>query len=64
MAELENVMSSYQLLSDQAMDYAENQFSILEQDRDSELQTIQESVSKLSGNLTRVGNHLHTANPG
>jgi methyl-accepting chemotaxis protein len=52
MTELEAVMSEYQYLSDQAMHYAESQFSILERDMEAARHTIQVSVNKLSGSLT------------
>lgn len=52
MNELENVMLEYQLLSDQAMDYAENQFSILEQDMERARQTIRDAVGTLTVSLT------------
>jgi methyl-accepting chemotaxis protein len=51
-SELEAVMTEYQLLSDRAMAYAETEFSLLENDMDVALKTIQESVHKLSGSLT------------
>jgi methyl-accepting chemotaxis protein len=52
MTELEAVMSEYHYLSDQAMHYAESQFSILERDMEAARHTIQVSVNKLSGSLT------------
>lgn len=52
MSELESVMIEYQLLSQQAMNYAENQFSVLEKDMLLARQTIQESVKTLSTSLT------------
>lgn len=57
MKELETVMTKYHLLSDQAMAYAETEFSWLEKEMDVALKTIQESVYKLSGSLTGLERH-------
>ncbi|NTV72080.1 MAG: hypothetical protein HGA71_18310 [Azonexaceae bacterium] len=51
-AELQNVMSEYQVLSDEAMAHAELQFSSLENDMREAQEIIRTSVSKLSGSLT------------
>ncbi len=57
MKELEAVMTKYHLLSDQAMAYAETEFSWLENEMDVALKTIQDSVYKLSGSLTGLERH-------
>ncbi|MFH1660729.1 MAG: chemotaxis sensory transducer [Rhodocyclaceae bacterium] len=51
-AELQDVMSEYQVLSDEAMAHAELQFSSLENDMREAQEIIRTSVSKLSGSLT------------
>jgi len=51
-AELKNVMSEYQVLSDEAMAHAELQFTSLETDMREAQEIIRTSVSKLSGSLT------------
>ncbi|WP_310491949.1 methyl-accepting chemotaxis protein [Dechloromonas sp.] len=50
--ELKNVMSEYQVLSDEAMAHAEMQFTSLENDMREAQEIIRTSVSKLSGSLT------------
>ncbi|MDD2883531.1 MAG: methyl-accepting chemotaxis protein [Dechloromonas sp.] len=50
--ELNTVMAEYQVLSDEAMNHAELQFSSLEQEMQEAQTIIRESVSKLSGSLT------------
>lgn len=57
MKELEAIMTKYHLLSDQAMAYAETEFSWLESEIDMALKTIQDSVCKLSGSLTGLERH-------
>jgi methyl-accepting chemotaxis protein len=50
--ELKDVMSEYQVLSDEAMAHAELQFTSLENDMREAQEIIRASVSKLSGSLT------------
>ena len=50
--ELKDVMSEYQVLSDEAMAHAELQFNSLENDMREAQEIIKASVSKLSGSLT------------
>ncbi|OQW69414.1 MAG: hypothetical protein BVN35_19440 [Proteobacteria bacterium ST_bin11] len=50
--ELESVMTEYQFLSHRAMDYAENRFTLLEQEMAIARETIQTSAHKLSESLT------------
>ncbi|MFZ2972757.1 MAG: methyl-accepting chemotaxis protein [Ferribacterium limneticum] len=50
--ELKDVMSEYQVLSDEAMAHAELQFTSLETDMREAQEIIRTSVSKLSGSLT------------
>ncbi|MBL8428533.1 MAG: hypothetical protein JNJ95_01400 [Dechloromonas sp.] len=50
--ELKDVMSEYQVLSDEAMAHAELQFSSLENDMRDAQEIIRASVNKLSGSLT------------
>ena len=50
--ELKDVMSEYQVLSDEAMAHAELQFTSLENDMREAQEIIRTSVSKLSGSLT------------
>lgn len=52
LGELEQVMSQYQTLSDQAMAHAETQLLLLEKDLEEARLIIRDSVSKLSGSLT------------
>ncbi len=52
LGELEQVMSQYQTLSDQAMAHAEAQLLLLEKDLEEARLIIRDSVSKLSGSLT------------
>ena len=52
MSELEQEMSEYQVLSDQAMSHAESQFSALEKEMEQARQIIRDSVGKLYGSLT------------
>ncbi len=52
MAELEQAMSQYQTLSDQAMSHAEVQFLMLEKDLEEARLIIRDSVSKISDSLT------------
>ena len=57
MGELTTVMSEYNTLSSEAMEYAERQFSSLEQEMDGAQRIIRESVGKLSGSLTGLESH-------
>ncbi len=52
MTELEQVMSEYQGLSEEAMGHADIQFSALEKDMEEARQIIRDSVMKISGSLT------------
>jgi methyl-accepting chemotaxis protein len=52
MGELEQSMAEYERLSDEAMDYAEKQFSQLEKDMEEARGIIRDSVAKLYGSLT------------
>jgi len=50
--ELNNVMSEYQVLSDEAMAHAELQFTSLEKEMDEAREVIRASVNRISGSLT------------
>lgn len=56
-AELDATMTKYHHLSDQAMVYAESQFSSLESEMDAARSVIRDSADKLSGSFTGLENH-------